>query len=80
MPVIGRRVIADIVSHPAVRLRSLDDALVDGTAEIAADLLLRGPDAFYVALARRMGIPLVTWDNEQLVRASTVIDVRTPTV
>jgi predicted nucleic acid-binding protein len=43
-------------------------------------LPLKGSDAVYVALAERMGIPLITWDNEQLARGAAVIDVRTPTI
>ncbi len=35
-------------------------------------------DAVYVALARDLGLPLVTWDDEQRTRASTVVTVRTP--
>jgi predicted nucleic acid-binding protein len=39
---------------------------------------LRGADAVYVALARRLGMPLVTWDAEQRERAKPVVRVVTP--
>ena len=48
------------------------------TANIAAQYLIRGADAVYVALAAELDVPLVTWDHELLTRASVVVDVRTP--
>jgi predicted nucleic acid-binding protein len=53
MPTIGLKAIADIVANPAVRLRSVDDAFVGLASQTAADVLLRGSDAIYVALALR---------------------------
>jgi predicted nucleic acid-binding protein len=41
---------------------TVDDALADAAAEIAADLELRGMDAIYFATARRYGCTLVTLD------------------
>ena len=38
---------------PHVQLVTLDDALIDEAAEIAADRALKGADAVYVAVARR---------------------------
>ena len=79
-PNLGRKAVADILSNPAIRLMPLEDALMDLASRRATDLLLRGSDAVYVALAERMGIPLVTWDHEQLARAARVIHVRVPTI
>jgi predicted nucleic acid-binding protein len=79
-PAIGRKAITDIVTNPAMEVHSVDDILVDLASQYAADLLLRGSDAVYVALANRLDLPLITWDNEQLTRAAKVIDVRTPTI
>jgi predicted nucleic acid-binding protein len=47
-------------------------------AAIAARQFLRGADAVYAALARQLGTPLVTWDNELLERAAAVVPVFTP--
>jgi predicted nucleic acid-binding protein len=47
-------------------------------AAIAAQQFLRGADAVYVALARQLGTPLVTWDNELLERATAVVPTFTP--
>ena len=43
-----------------------------------AVLRLRGADATYVAVAQRLDLPLITWDREQLERASRLITVRSP--
>ena len=47
-------------------------------AAIAARQFLRGADAVYVALARQLGTPLVTWDKELLERAAAVVPTFTP--
>jgi predicted nucleic acid-binding protein len=65
------------------RLRSarwiaLTNDLVEHAAQLAATRRLRGADAIYVALAARLGIPLVAWDHEQRTRAAGRISVITP--
>jgi predicted nucleic acid-binding protein len=79
-PALGRRAIADVLDDPTIRLLPVDQSLAEAAARYAADLLLRGADAVYVALAEHLGVPLITWDSEQLARAASVIDVRTPAV
>jgi predicted nucleic acid-binding protein len=64
--------------HPNSRLTIIEVALAVFAAEIAADLRLRGADALYVALAARLNVPLVTWDNEQRERGSSQIATLTP--
>jgi len=44
----------------------------------AANLRLRGADALYVAVAARLGVPLVTFDQELASRAALAVDVITP--
>lgn len=56
----------------------LDESLAQLSALVAATFSLRGADAVYVAVARRMNSPLVTWDNEQLTRAAPIIETLTP--
>jgi predicted nucleic acid-binding protein len=80
LPGLGRRAVADAIGEPAFTFVAVDQTLAEAAANHAADLLLRGADSVYVALAERMGIPLVTWDSEQLARAAVVVDVRTPTI
>ncbi len=57
---------------------AMDPNFVDAAATIAADLRLRAGDAIYVALAQQLNIPLVSWDKEQLQKASSLIPVYTP--
>jgi predicted nucleic acid-binding protein len=56
----------------------LDEAAATTSATLAVDLRLRGADAPYVALGLHLGLPLVTWDQEQMTRAASVIQTRTP--
>lgn len=46
----------------------LEPALVSGATYVAAQFALKAADAFYVAAAKEIGIPLVTFDKEQLAR------------
>jgi predicted nucleic acid-binding protein len=55
-----------------VRLVPLDAALSRRAFEAAANDRLRGADAVYVALARQLRVPLVSWDKEQLSRAGAI--------
>jgi predicted nucleic acid-binding protein len=76
----GRQVLADLLTDPLVELVPLDDELGLEAARLAADLGLRGADAVYVAVARRRGVPLLTWDREQLARATRVVAAQEPVV
>ncbi|MBI2940706.1 MAG: hypothetical protein HYY04_09750 [Chloroflexi bacterium] len=63
---------------PGVRWVALTGDVCDHAAGLAATLRLRGADAIYVALADRLKLPLVTWDQEQLTRARPLVATRTP--
>ena len=77
---------ADVAQETAerlTRLRSIRFVAVDRrlgveATRVAADRRLRGADAIYTAVAHRLGIPLVTWDREQLERADGLVRVGTP--
>lgn len=74
----GRDAVRMLLRTPRLTVVLLDAALGDRAAELAAQLRLRGYDAVYVAVAEAMGMPLVTWDQEVLARASAVIPVLQP--
>jgi len=59
-------------------LLEIDSRLARRSADLAADLRLRGADAVYVSVADRLNFPLVTWDAEQLTRGALAIEVRSP--
>lgn len=63
---------------PNSRLVPMNAPLVRLSTELAADRRLRGADAFYVALAHGLGLPLVTWDGELLSQNGHAIIVLTP--
>ena len=78
-PGLGTDSIASLQRLPSTSLIPVDVELARLGAELAAGLRLRGADALYVALARRLGVPLVTWDREQRERGQQAIVARTPT-
>jgi len=63
---------------PNARLAPVDDELAQLGARLAAELRLRGADALYVGLASRLGVPLVTWDQEQLERGRQMVSALSP--
>ncbi|MCS7350620.1 MAG: PIN domain-containing protein [Anaerolineae bacterium] len=77
-PELGHRAVEGLLRVPNLRLVSLDRRLGRKMARLAADLRLRGADAAYVALAVHLGLPLVTWDQEQALRVALRIPVLTP--
>jgi len=60
------------------KVYSLDADLASNAEAIAQNLLLRGADAFYVALARHLGAALITLDREMLERAMPTVESLTP--
>jgi predicted nucleic acid-binding protein len=56
-----------------MRIVPMDGVLIQAATDIAANLRLRGADAIYVATAKQLGIPLLTWDHEQLTKSAGVI-------
>jgi predicted nucleic acid-binding protein len=56
----------------------LTEAQGEKAAALAAQQFLRGAHAVYVALAKQLGAPLVTWDKELLERAAAVVPTLTP--
>ena len=55
-----------------------DSDLASNAEAIAQNFFLRGADALYIALARRMNAPLVTLDSEMLERVPVVITCLSP--
>jgi predicted nucleic acid-binding protein len=77
-PIRARLVVDAWRTFTHVQIVSLDDALIDTAAEIAADYALRGADATYVAVARQYNCTLVSLDREQRERAAAIVTTRTP--
>ena len=63
---------------PAMQLAPMDQMLIDEAAALSANLGVRGADALYVALAKQLGVPLVSFDNEQLALSMGLIPTIRP--
>lgn len=77
-PAIARRAVDSVRALPGLAWIGLPGDVRDHAAELAITLRLRGADAVYVAIADRLGVPLVTWDVEQLSRASARVVTLAP--
>ncbi len=69
----ARHALNELLTLPYLRLLPMDRQLIEEAAEIAISLGLRSGDSFYVAVARQLNVPLVTFDREQLTRPASVI-------
>jgi len=63
---------------PNQTLVSLDEALADCAADLAATARLRGADAVYAAVAQQYGTTLVTLDRRQLERLPPLVKTARP--
>ena len=77
-PVQGHAAVQQVRALPHLYLVPIDEEIATLAAQLAADLRLRGADAIYVAVAAYFGMPLVTWDREQIERGGQRIDVHRP--
>jgi predicted nucleic acid-binding protein len=56
-------------THPSLRVHTLDETYLSTAREIGVRLLLRGGDALYAAAAKLLDAPLISWDDELVLRA-----------
>lgn len=69
----AHRAVKQLYVLPIMRLVPIDQALVDEATDMAADHRIRGADALFVAVARQLGLPLVTFDRYQLKQPQSVV-------
>ncbi len=60
-----------------LRLVEMDQSVVQSAVNAGADLGVRGADAFYIAIAQQLFLPLATLDKDQLERASDMVETKT---
>lgn len=72
---MAQRAVAALRSLPGLRLVSVEDAVVQQAADLAARLGLRGAGVFYMTVAARLEVPLVTLDRDQCQRATRIVTV-----
>jgi predicted nucleic acid-binding protein len=75
---LGVDAIQRIARVPALRVMALNRELGMQAGRLAALLRLRGADAVYVALARRLNVPLATWDDELFQRGGQAVAMQRP--
>lgn len=73
----GRRALHGLQQLSVLRLVTVNRELHLHAARRAADLRLKGADSIYVAVAERLGVPLISWDGEHITRAAAAIMVYT---
>ena len=77
-PALAKKAIEDLNDADIIQFVDTNAGLIQAAVDVAINLQLRAGDAIYVALARQLNIPLISWDKEQLQKASTIITTYTP--
>jgi predicted nucleic acid-binding protein len=77
-PLEGYRAIRLFRRLPQVQFFALDGLRASAAVHMAAELRLRGAGSIYIALARELAVPLVSWDAEQLSRGTRFVATFTP--
>jgi predicted nucleic acid-binding protein len=72
---LGRKALRELETLPGLRLVEMNNALLFEAATLAADLGLRGADSVYVAVAKRLDVPLVTFDADQRERGKKQVPI-----
>lgn len=74
-PVLGSQAVTRLENLPGLRLVEMDQELVLEAAKLAAASGLRGADSIYVAVAKRLELPLITFDLDQGARAKSHVNI-----
>ena len=67
-----------LASDPQLVFVDLDAAFIVEAYALGAELRLRANDAIYAAAARRLAVPLYSWDDEHVERAGELKPINTP--
>lgn len=71
---LAQRAVDTLESLPDLRLVDMDRSVVQIAVSVGVDLGVRSADAFYIAIAQQLHLPLATLDEDQRTRASQVIE------
>ena len=74
-PLLAQQAIDTLKKLPDLRLVTMNQRLVVEAARLAGELALRGADAFYVAVASQLNLPLATLDIDQRSKAAAAIPI-----
>jgi len=75
---LARNAILYLYRSPLVQLVLIDQQLMSDAIDIAITFALRGTASLYVAVAKQLGLPLVTFDQEQLTPPPSIITTIKP--
>jgi predicted nucleic acid-binding protein len=75
---LAQQAVQYLTTFGSLQLVTIDSLLIKDAIDAAINSRLRAGDAIHVALAQQLGIPLVSWDNEQLRRAGATVVTYTP--
>jgi predicted nucleic acid-binding protein len=67
-----------LAGDPQLVFLDLDAALIEAACQLGAELRLRANDAIYAAEARRLAVPLYSWDDEHVERAGALRPTSAP--
>ena len=71
---LARRAADALKRLPDLRLVEMGNDVVQTAVVAGAELGVRGADAFYIAIAQQLGLPLATLDSDQRHRAGRVVE------
>jgi predicted nucleic acid-binding protein len=77
-PSIAKQSAVNLDNLNFITLTPMEDEVIEASMNLAADLSLRAGDAIYIAIAHKRGLPIVSWDNQQLQRAASLVTAYTP--
>ena len=72
---LAKRAITALKQLEDLRLVEMEAEMAQRAADLAGSLGLRGADAFYVAVAAHLSVPLATLDVDQQERAAKVVKI-----
>lgn len=75
---LARQLVALVEALPGMRFVSLNRSAARRASATAAAHRLRGGDAVYAAVASQARAVLITWNEEMLTRASSLVTTMTP--
>lgn len=79
-PDVAKAAVQRLYAVRALRLVTVGPTLARAAVNITAEFQLRAGDTIYVAVAQKLQLPLVSWDKEQLYRATAIIKTFSPDV
>lgn len=75
---LAERIVSIVEDCPGLRLLDLDAEFAEVARSVAVSCRLRGSDAVYVAVAKRINGLLITLDREVLTRGVAVASISSP--